>query len=86
MRMTSVPAGVYEHYKGNHYLVLGVARHDPSDEPMVVYVRLYERDGIPMTCRPLSDFTANVELGDGSSVPRFRFIDQSTSAAFAERL
>jgi hypothetical protein len=33
--------GVYRHYKGNCYLALGIARADETDEPVVVYTRLY---------------------------------------------
>lgn len=80
METPSLPAGVYEHYKGNRYLVLGVARHDASDEPLVVYVRLYDRDGVPMTCRALDDFTATVDPGDGSRVPRFRLVQNQLTS------
>jgi hypothetical protein len=34
--------GVYEHYKGKKYLVLGVARHTETGELVAVYVPLYE--------------------------------------------
>ncbi|MCX6791152.1 MAG: DUF1653 domain-containing protein, partial [Candidatus Gribaldobacteria bacterium] len=33
--------GVYQHYKGNFYEVLGVARHSETLEEMVVYKALY---------------------------------------------
>ena len=60
-------AGEYEHYKGNRYLVLGVARHSETEEELVVYVRLYPGEGGSMFVRPLAMFTELV--GD---VPRFR--------------
>jgi hypothetical protein len=71
--------GVYEHYKGKHYLVLGVARWHSHDELegrlVVVYVRLYGHPdgGSPMSVRPLEDFNATVEH-DGASVPTFRYL------------
>lgn len=63
--------GVYEHYKGGRYLVLGLARDDADDTPLVVYVRLYSRPGHPMTVRTVADFTATVTTPDGER-PRFQ--------------
>jgi hypothetical protein len=68
-------AGVYEHYKGGHYLVLGGGRYDPTDEEVVVYIRLYRRDGWPLSVRPRSDFFAKVEH-EGQRMPRFRFLGE----------
>ncbi|HEX8560742.1 MAG TPA: DUF1653 domain-containing protein [Pyrinomonadaceae bacterium] len=67
--------GVYEHYKGKRYLVLGVARHTETGELMAVYVPLYEvadDGGAPMSVRPLEMFTGSVEVGSETK-PRFRF-------------
>jgi hypothetical protein len=33
--------GVYEHYKGHLYFVLGHARHTETDEELTIYVPLY---------------------------------------------
>lgn len=62
-----VTSGIYEHYKGKKYLVLGIARHTETGELMVVYVPLYElpeNNGVQMAVRPLSMFTEMVEEGD----------------------
>jgi hypothetical protein len=67
--------GVYEHYKGKRYLVLGVARHTETGELMAVYVPLYELpggDGVQMSVRPLRMFMESVGVGPESK-PRFRF-------------
>jgi hypothetical protein len=67
--------GVYEHYKGKQYLVLGVARHTETGELMAVYVPLYElpdNRGAQMAVRPLEMFTEEVAVGTGTR-PRFRF-------------
>ncbi|MBX4211759.1 MAG: DUF1653 domain-containing protein [Candidatus Yanofskybacteria bacterium] len=40
-----IKTGIYQHYKGYMYLVLGVATHSESREPLVVYVPLYLRKG-----------------------------------------
>ena len=67
--------GVYEHYKGRKYLVLGVARHTETGELLAVYVPLYElpdNRGVQMAVRPLKMFTEQVEAG-AVTRPRFRF-------------
>lgn len=67
--------GVYEHYKGKKYLVLGVARHTETGELLAVYVPLYElpeNGGAQMSVRPLGMFTGQVEVGSEVR-PRFRF-------------
>lgn len=82
--MTELRAGVYEHYKGGHYLLIGVARDDRDDsedaEPLVIYARLYPRRGYPLTARPLSDFIATVET-DGGQRPRFRHVGTTEDIA-----
>jgi hypothetical protein len=75
--------GVYEHYKGKKYLVLGVARHTETGELLAVYVPLYELpggDGVQMSVRPLEMFTGQVEVGAGSR-PRFRFTGEESGEA-----
>lgn len=69
-----IPTGLYEHYKGKKYLVLGVAKHSETLEELVVYVTLYENAEGPIWVRPLTMFIENVEV-DGKSVPRFRKLD-----------
>ncbi len=59
--------GVYEHYKGMRYRVLGVARHSETLEEMVVYRALY---GVgEVWVRPLKMFVEMV-----GSAPRFRYV------------
>lgn len=68
--------GVYEHYKGQRYLLLGVARHTETGELLAVYVPLYElpgNAGVQMSVRPLEMFTEQVQVGSESR-PRFRFV------------
>lgn len=67
-------AGVYRHYKGGLYWVLGLARHSESGEKMVVYVRLYSRQGIPMNVRPFEEFVGSVVAQDGSVESRFEYV------------
>ncbi len=74
MSTISVPQGLYRHYKGKKYLVLGVAKHSETLEELVVYVTLYENEAGPIWVRPLKMFTETVEM-DGKQVPRFKKID-----------
>ncbi len=63
--------GRYRHYKGNEYLVEGIARHSETDELLVVYRPCYgERD---LWVRPLAMFTEDVEV-DGQWQPRFAWV------------
>lgn len=69
-----VPIGIYRHYKGNRYQVLGTAIHSETLEMMVVYKALY---GAGETwVRPLSMWHETVEV-DGKTMPRFA-LEQET--------
>lgn len=70
--------GVYRHYKGNHYLALGLAREDETNETVVVYTRLYPREGLPMSTRRLSVWNERVTTADGVTQARFEFVGQET--------
>lgn len=65
--------GKYQHYKGNDYEVLGVAKHSETLEDMVVYQKLYDDHGLWV--RPLAMFMEDVEI-DGKKIPRFIYIGE----------
>lgn len=65
----AVAPGLYRHYKGKDYEVLGVARHSETEEWVVVYRALYGDFGLWV--RPLTLFNEPVQLEDGSWVARF---------------
>ncbi|MFI4852304.1 MAG: DUF1653 domain-containing protein [Gimesia chilikensis] len=67
----TVKTGRYRHYKGNDYLVIGIARHSETEEEMVVYSADYGQFGLWV--RPKEMFLEKVEI-DGRVVPRFQFI------------
>lgn len=67
-----VSPGIYRHYKGNEYEVIGCARHSETEEWMVVYRTLY--GDFSLWVRPLSMFTEEVLLETGQRVPRFSLI------------
>ena len=66
-------AGIYRHYKGNRYRVLGVAKHSETLEEMVVYQALYGEYGYWV--RPLAMFEEFVHL-EGQTVRRFDYIGE----------
>lgn len=76
--------GIYRHYKGNFYRVIGAARHTETLEELVVYQSLYGDFGIWV--RPLSMFLEEVEW-EGRAVPRFVFYCDAGKEppAFAKR-
>lgn len=63
--------GIYRHYKGRRYQVIGVARHSETAEELVVYRPLYE-GAYPLWVRPRAMFEEEVEV-DGRRVPRFAY-------------
>jgi hypothetical protein len=69
--MTTLPTGRYRHYKGQEYVVLGVARHSETEEELVVYRQDYGERGLWV--RPAGMFTETVEVA-GSRVPRFCYL------------
>jgi hypothetical protein len=68
---TRLSLGIYEHYKGNRYEVLGVGRHSETHEEMVIYRGLYGNQ--EFWIRPLSLFLDTVEW-QGKITPRFRMV------------
>lgn len=64
--------GLYRHYKGKDYEVIGVARHSETEEWMVIYRALYGDFGLWV--RPLLMFTELVCGPDGEQVARFQRI------------
>ena len=65
--------GIYRHFKGNKYEVLGVAKHSESGEELVVYRALYGERGLWV--RPLAMFVEEVDRQ-----PRFA-LETSTEQA-----
>jgi hypothetical protein len=66
--------GLYEHYSGKRYQVLGVCRHSKTLEVLVVYQALY--DDYTLWVRPLDMFNETIDH-NGQSVPRFKFISKT---------
>ena len=71
--MGNIPLGVYRHYKGNSYKVVGFARHSETLEDMVIYKALYGERGT--WARPLSMWDNPVGT-HGDAVKRFEYIGE----------
>jgi hypothetical protein len=69
-----ITKGIYKHYKGKIYEVIGVATHSESLEKMVVYKALYQQEGENLWVRPLEMFAENVMV-EGNLVKRFEKIE-----------
>ena len=72
---TAAPAitpGIYRHYKGNDYQVMGVVRHSETEEYLVLYKTLY--GDYSSWVRPYSMFTDEADV-DGQCQPRFRLLE-----------
>lgn len=67
-----IKTGIYEHYKGGRYQVIGIARHSETEESLVVYRPLYGEGGLWV--RPLDMFAATIVTRDGHQQPRFAFL------------
>ncbi len=74
--MSKITPGIYRHFKGRLYKVIGIARHSETSEEFVVYQALYDSKKIgknALWIRPLKMFLEEVEV-DGKKVKRFEKI------------
>ncbi len=69
--------GIYRHYKGKPYEVLGVSIHTETLEPLVVYRPLYESD-VQYWVRPYNMFIDTVSI-NGKQIPRFKKLEGECS-------
>ena len=67
--LIETPPGLYRHYKGMSYEVIGTVRHSETLEPMTLYRALYGERGLWV--RPAAMFNEEVVI-DGVRQPRFR--------------
>ena len=68
--------GVYQHYKGDYYLVEDTARHSETGEEMVIYRQLYGDGGLYV--RPMDLFLSEIDHEQHPEVKtRYRFTLQN---------
>lgn len=68
-----IKPGKYRHFKGKEYMVLGIASHSETLEPMVLYRALYGDGGLWV--RPAAMWTETVRREDYCG-PRFIYIGE----------
>ncbi len=66
-----ITPGIYQHYKGKTYQVIGVAKHSETEEEVVVYRAQYGERGLWV--RPLQMFADQVE-NEGKLISRFTWL------------
>ena len=66
----SIQLGIYTHYKGKLYEVIGTAQHTETLEQLVVYRALY--DNFDLWIRPLDMFCESVMINN-TPVKRFTY-------------
>jgi hypothetical protein len=74
--MSEIKLGKYQHFKGNFYEVIDVAKHSETLEEMVIYRALYKHPIYgenSLWVRPKAMFLENVVM-DGKEMPRFKFV------------
>lgn len=71
----NIKNGIYQHYKGNKYEVIGIAKHSETLEDLVVYRALYDNKVSQLWVRPLKMFTETIE-NDGKEIKRFEYIGE----------
>lgn len=79
MEKLKLKIGKYQHYKGNFYEVIGVARHSENLEELVVYRALYHHKKYgnnSLWVRPKKMFLEKVII-EGKKIPRFKYIGKN---------
>lgn len=69
--MHEIKTGIYKHFKGERYEVIGLATHSESEEKLVVYRPMYGDRALWV--RPLEMFLGSTER-DGKMLRRFEYV------------
>ncbi|MES2935095.1 MAG: DUF1653 domain-containing protein [Pseudomonadota bacterium] len=72
-QIKQIAPGVYRHYKGKNYFVLGLTKNTETAEVCVVYRPLYDTDWAHLMHRNADMFMEQVLL-DGQLTPRFQLV------------
>jgi hypothetical protein len=75
IQVKQMELGLYKHYKGNMYEVIGIAKHSETLEEMVVYKATYQEEPYNMWVRPKAMFLEKIEI-NGKLIERFSKISK----------
>lgn len=65
---------VYRHFKGNYYFVENIGKSSETEETLVIYKSLYDREDTNIWIRPLSMFLEEIpERPDNITGQKYRF-------------
>ena len=68
--MNPIMLGVYKHFKGARYEVIGFAKHTETLEDLVIYKAITGKH--ETWCRPLEMWDTDIEI-EGKTVKRFTY-------------
>ncbi|NTV44160.1 MAG: DUF1653 domain-containing protein [Candidatus Yonathbacteria bacterium] len=71
--MSHITPGIYRHFKGKEYDIIGVGRHSETMEELVFYRARYDSEEFgprPLWARPIASFLETVQTPNGE-VKRF---------------
>lgn len=69
--MPQIKLGLYQHYKGKKYKLIGLAKHSETLENLVIYQAQYGKKQI--WARPIKIFQEKI-LVKNKKIPRFKLI------------
>ena len=81
--MSVVIGGIYEHYKGNKYKILGVAKHSETLEKLIVYQALYGNN--ELWVRSYDMFCEKI-VKDGKEIERFKYMGDELESIYKIQL
>lgn len=81
--MSVIIGGIYEHYKGNKYRIIGVAKHSETLEKLIVYQALYGNN--ELWVRPYDMFCEKI-VKDEKEIERFRYTGGELEAFYKIQL
>ena len=76
---------IYKHFKGNEYVVMGIATNSETEEDMVIYYRVND---LHMWVRPLTEFLSEVDhekYPDVKQKYRFQLVSDIVTTADTTR-